>query len=335
MHDPIYPENQLPYIDGKKGLIIPDRSTQLATLRTGQIDYMERLIREEMEGITNTNHNALTIPILEEGQILMGRCDKQELPFDDIRVRQALNLAVNKQAILDDYYGGHAEMLGPPYLNRLVQQGFYTPLEEQPSEPTIPGSQCSVQELFTYNPEKAKKLLTEAGYPNGFEVEVICEVVNVDYLSILVADYEKVGVTLKIKQIDPGTWWSTQQGKAYDAIFARNSGTNGVCHCYVMWRKDHVASYALWEDPVVRKSFNKVQEVLHKDVNEMNRLMKEIGPYILEQAVGVWLPNPEMYTVYHPWFQNFHGECAFGMLGIAEWQRFIWLDTALKESLGY
>ena len=84
------------------------------------------------------------------GTFLAMRVDTK--PFDDIRVRRALNMAVNKQEIVKAYYGGNAELFAypqhPDYL------GYFEPLEAMPD---------SIKELFTYNPDKAKKLLAEAG----------------------------------------------------------------------------------------------------------------------------------------------------------------------------
>ena len=93
------------------------------------------------------------------GTFLAMRVDTK--PFDDIRVRRALNLAVNKQEIVKEYYGGNAELFAypqhPDYL------GYFEPLEAMSN---------SIKELFTYNPDKAKKLLAEAGVPKGFTFKV-------------------------------------------------------------------------------------------------------------------------------------------------------------------
>jgi peptide/nickel transport system substrate-binding protein len=336
MHDPIHPENQLPYFDGIKDMIIPDLSTRLTAIRTGKLDILFDLNYEDAVTVTNYNHNILSIQKPAAGMLLTGRCDKTELPFNDIRVRQALNLAVNKQTILDDFFDGKAEMLGAPYLNTMGNGDIYIPLENQSSEPTIPGSKCSVKELFTYNPEKAKELLTEAGYPDGFKTEAICLSTDVDQLSILVADLAKVNVTLEIKVTESGTFTSMKGSKTYpEMAFSPMSGGVGVCHLYVMWRPEHGECISMLEDPIIRDSYNKVQEVVHRDSKEMNRLLKEIGPYILEQAISVWLPAPYKYTLYQPWFQKFHGEFTVGWTRGNEWIRYFWVDKDMKKSLGY
>ncbi|MBI4283944.1 MAG: ABC transporter substrate-binding protein, partial [Chloroflexi bacterium] len=90
--------------------------------------------------------------------------DKRELPFKDIRVRQALMMATDFQAIKNELYEGDADLLAWPVINQPETKGAYRPLETLPP---------AVAALWKYNPEKAKQLLAEAGYPNGFKTKVV------------------------------------------------------------------------------------------------------------------------------------------------------------------
>ncbi|MEK7152361.1 MAG: ABC transporter substrate-binding protein, partial [Patescibacteria group bacterium] len=201
MTDPVGPGkgNQLPYLDGFRTLIIPDPSTSQAAFRTGKIDRMDSLTGEDWEGFMKQRPDLKYKASLSIGSLPAGRLDKPALPFKDIRVRQAMNLAVNKKEILDNYYKGRGALFAVPVPPGPSHAKMFTPLEEQPSQPTIPGSRASVQELFTYNPEKAKLLLKEAGYPNGFKTEFVVSPTGIDLASILKDQLSKVGIELVLK----------------------------------------------------------------------------------------------------------------------------------------
>ena len=155
--DPVHPENPIPYLDSLKLLIIADLSSQQAAFRTGKIDLMANVSVEDWELFSEQSPEMQYTPTLPWIPTFpCGRLDK-DLPFNDLRVRRALNLAVNQAEILDGYYKGHGTMLGYPFVPSDSMSDVYVPLEEMPE---------SVQELFTYNPEKAKQLLADAGYPD-------------------------------------------------------------------------------------------------------------------------------------------------------------------------
>ena len=79
------------------------------------------------------------------GTFLSMRVDQK--PFDDVRVRRALNMAVNKQEIVKSFYNGNAELFAYPMHPDYV--GYYEPLEKMTE---------AARELFVYNPDKAKAL---------------------------------------------------------------------------------------------------------------------------------------------------------------------------------
>ena len=84
-----------------------------------------------------------------------------------------------------------------------------------------------VKDLFTYNPDKAKQLLAEAGYPNGFTTQIVCTESDADFLSVIAADWEKVGVTLQIKQLETGVYNSVARGRTYDQMVYKETTSRG------------------------------------------------------------------------------------------------------------
>ncbi len=207
-HSQIYSKNQNYWgsdtIDGKKYKlpltdkvvmqIIKDEATQIASLRTGKLDLMMAMDWKHVEGLKKSNPQLQWARRLATGNFTLAlRMDQK--PFNDIRVRRAMNLAVNKKEIIDTFFGGNAELHTYPFPPTFTD--VYTPLEKLPP---------SVRELYTYNPEKAKKLLAEAGYPNGFTFKA--QVSNgavkpgMDLAAMVVAYLAKVGVTLVLDPMD-------------------------------------------------------------------------------------------------------------------------------------
>ena len=110
----------------------------------------------------------------------------EKKPFDDKRVRQALNLATNKEAILKAVYQGNGQVA------------------KNPIPPILWGYNDAVKD-YPYDPAKAKELLAQAGFPNGFEVELWYLPVTRPYnpdgkrmAEMIQADWEKIGVKAKL-----------------------------------------------------------------------------------------------------------------------------------------
>ncbi|HEY8450229.1 MAG TPA: ABC transporter substrate-binding protein, partial [Bacillota bacterium] len=108
--------------------------------------------------------------------------------LDDVRVRQALNYALDKEAIRD-YFGVNAIPCS------FVVEGYVGHAEDV---------MC-----YPYDPEKAKQLLAEAGYPNGFDLGVVTAStrdVHIDNYLLMQDMWSKIGVTFEIERVDHSTW---------------------------------------------------------------------------------------------------------------------------------
>lgn len=325
--------NQLPYIDGINQLIITDKSTFVSAFRTAKVDITaagapsQVLNWDDVGPLLKENSNLQEKVTAGGAIILYGRLDKPDLPFQDIRVREALNMAVDKQAIINGYYSGKATMLGaiipdaPPYT------AMYTPLDQLPQ---------AAQELFTYNPDQAKQLLTQAGYPNGFETNIVCaSSTAADFLSIVAADWAKVGVKLDIKEVDPGVFGSIIRGRNYDQMIMGGNTMSAFPWKMSNYRKEMSDDVSYFEDPKTRAAYNDMQPYIGKDDAKWEAIVKQIIPYCYSQAVGVYMPEAYGYVLWWPWLKNYAGEGSIGYDNQVAWAIYAWIDQPMKKSMGY
>ncbi|MBA7702335.1 hypothetical protein ES703_111099 [subsurface metagenome] len=324
--DPLHPGNKWPYLDKIKFLIISDLSSQLAALRTGQVDLSGPLGFEDALDMIERCPDLQYRRILGIPYVAAGRMDKLDLPFHDLRVRQALNLAVNQEEILRDYLRGEGVLLGYPYHPTPSYDKYYTPLEEMQEE---------VQMLFTYDPEKARELLDEAGYPGGFKTTIICTAAQSDEVSMLKAYLIDVGVDMEIQVMEAGAWAGIDAANSHEEMFYGMAKGCWAPFEMLQTKKGVYSNFAIIEDPY----YDHVQEVIGRDMvkdpDNYFKVMKEAGVYELASAWGIWMPNRYSYRMWWPWTQNYFGIAWTGWAGISDWYKSIWIDEALKESMGY
>ena len=155
MTDPNHPQNKLPYADTIRGLIILDHSTQLAALRTHKLDLIS-VNWDKVAGLKQSNPELLFKLRTNGANVIFMRTDIA--PFNDVRVRQALAMGVDRQTIIDEYFKGNA--IADAWPDEPGNAG-YTPITQMPA---------NVKQLYEYHPDLARQLLAEAGYPNGLQV---------------------------------------------------------------------------------------------------------------------------------------------------------------------
>jgi len=326
MNDPLHPDNRLPYIEGIKQLVIPDSSTQQAALRTGKIDFLFQVPRLEGKKLIETAPHLKSVKSLRDYDRfqLSWRADRE--PFNDKRVRQALHMAVDWDSLVEDYFDGEATKLTWPYYS--YQEGYYTPLEELPED---------LQALFDYNPERAKQLLAEAGYPDGFKTEIICGGESVEPLSLLKAWFADVGVDMEIKVMEVAARYGIGYGKKYEQMWTWHSAQGNAAPEMVyrqFYKPNHPYNMSIVDDAHINEEYNKVSATL--DPVEQKRIMKELGLYTIDQCYMLIFPSAYAFTVWQPWVKVYAGELYTGTY----WHYFgflqyCWIDEDLKAELGF
>ena len=140
----------LPKIDTITYRSVPENGARIAMLQAGEAQFIypvpPEMIKPSSTARTITVFNE---PSISERYVALNNMRK---PFNDLRVRQALNYAMDKQAFAKVVFSGYADPIDSPMPPMLA---FY----------------AEAGQPWPYDPAKAKALLAEAGYPNGFETD--------------------------------------------------------------------------------------------------------------------------------------------------------------------
>jgi len=327
--DPLHPDNQLPYLDQIQWVFIDDAATRLAALRTAKVDLQQNINLDEGDPVVEQCPDlvySLAPYLVPLGLAL--RCDKPEKPWYDKRVRHALALAMDNEGIKRDYYGGRADIMGFPMVKLADTKDWFLDVEELPEE---------TRELYEYHPDKAKQLLIEAGYPDGFDIEICCRDFMVDLLSMIKATWAEIGVNLIIDVRDSGAWTTARHGRTYeDAIYVWMTRATPVDASHVLVPGD-VYNTPMVDDPTWNEYALKIPAAYSaRDDAEVNKLFKELSAYTCDQQ---WVIQPPNYLRYMylawPWVKQYDFSYSLGVQEYFHTFRYAWLDQELKKELGH
>jgi len=316
---------KLPFVDKIVYRTIKDESAYMTALRTAKLDVLEGV---RWSAVDEIKKNAPAVKwkrwVSTGGTFLSMRVDTK--PFDDIRVRRALNMAVNKQEIVASYYGGNAVLFGYPMHPDYV--GYYEPLDKMP---------VAAQELFVYNPEKAKALLAEAGFPKGFSFKVqvcSCAPDHMDLLPLVAAYLDKVGVKLEIQPMEYGAFLSAMTTKTHAAGYLMQNGhTNPTTSIRKSFVTKQTWNPSLYSDPEFDKRM--AAAYLERDESKRQLLIKLMTRDIVEKAPYIWLPTPHVYSAWWPWVKNYDGELRVGSERPGPIHARMWVDQTMKKKMGF
>jgi len=333
-YDERYPKNQLPYIDTLKVIIIPDDATALAGLRSGKIDFMDQMSFQQSNSIQKTNPEILQLPILPQ-QALTIDPRNDVAPFKDIRVRQAMQMAIDLRTIAKTYYAGTVSS-APSTLTSAYMTGWGFPFTQWPQD---------LKDQYTYNPTQAKKLLAEAGYPTGFKTDIVADIAgDMDLLQVVKAYFLAVGVDMEIRTMDSASWVTfVQTGHKNDALAQRGvSGQLGNTYepprQLNRFQTGYSVNWCMISDPVYDAFYPKA--MASTSVDAMKQVVKDANEYVARQHFSISLLLPSLFAFYQPWFKGYYGQSAAisGTAGSPQLISFyasrFWIDSTLKKSMG-
>ena len=316
-------EYKLPFVDKLIYRTIKDEATQLAAIRTAKLDLLETINARyvpELKKSAPQLQFAKRLSIL--GSFMAFRTDTK--PFDDVRVRRAINMAVDKKEIIEAHYTGEAEMHAYPMYPDW--EGYYDSLDKMPA---------SVKELYTYNPKKAKELLKEAGYPNGFTFKMqfcSCSPDHSELAPLIAAYLEQVGIKVELKPTEYGAFLSAMTTRKHEAGYLMNSShTNPTTSIRKSFVSGQTWNPSMYADPKFDAKMDEVYKT--RDEAKRKQLLREMTVEIMDAAPYLWLPTPYVYAAWWPWVKNYGGEMSVGSIRPGPIYARIWIDQELKKKL--
>jgi peptide/nickel transport system substrate-binding protein len=218
-------------------------------------------------------------------------------PTEDVLVRQAMNYAVDRQAIIDALFDGFADL----------STGFVTPGNL--------GHDSSV-EPYPYDPDRARELLDEAGYPDGFTIGFACPIgayTNFEQVCQAVAGYlEDVGIVPEggeIQFMESGQYWDLEAAKELPPLFGDSWSTaDGEALNRLIGALTADASYAAWSEPTIEDYIAQIG--VEVDQEARAALYSELQQYMYDNPPYIYLYEPNTFEAINAAVQNYKPRAA-------------------------
>ncbi|MDA1302378.1 MAG: ABC transporter substrate-binding protein [Proteobacteria bacterium] len=324
--DERFPGMELPFIDELRVVVIPDRASQIAALRSGKIDVLTGLTIEEARAIKRSNPEILIHYSPGGGVNRDSTMQVSRPPFNDLRVRKAMQKAINLKEIARYYYFGQATSepygLGGP---TVVEQGFDAGPHDWPEE---------VREGYRYDPRAARQLLTEAGYPDGFKFTYdAIPGADIDLMQLYKHYWAQIGVEAEINVLSSA---AAGYNQAYKGDFdmtvigmrANNYTPLGRLRSFMSGETEN---FGQWSDP----EYDRLAEIAYAatDMDDFNAAVGRASTYYASQHITLANAYPDSIVAVQPWIKGgYWGQIATGGGGMifTIWSRF-WVDQTMKE----
>ena len=295
--NPTYWRSGFPKVNQLVIRFVTDPAARLAQLRAGQIDFTVDLAPDQKKEIdADANLTAIARPSFNVGYLALNPSYK---PLSDVKVRQAIAHAINRPAIVQAFWGNLGKH-DPHFLPE-----------------SLAWANDATLAAYPFDPQKAKQLLTEAGYPNGFDLELWYMPVSRPYFptpkpiaEAFAADLSAVGIRVSLKTQDwaaylanrrkpPGyqsfmLGWTADYGDP-DSFYFPHYGP-GATTDIGDWKNTTVFQLlnqgrAIQTQAGRAKAYAQVDKILHQEVLRLPIVHSQ--PLVAQRkAIAGWVPSP-------------------------------------------
>lgn len=287
--------------DGIEISILPDETAILATLRTGQADFA--LLTDPLVATLvprTVGLELVTAPALDY-HVLQLNASRE--PMGELKVRQAISCALDRQDILDATLLGEGEVTGPL---------------------TSPAYRNDSSSLFCYGPDqdRARQLLTEAGYENGFSATIMAAngepPTAAAEAQLIQSQLAEVGIDLSIEMKEMNVYIDSWLAGDFDMAVALNGGRADPYTMYNRyWTKDgNLQNVANYIDDTLDTLMQ--QGRAETDENARKEIFAEFERHLAEMAPWVWLYTGFTYAVQGEGVDGFEATPTGSLFGLVD-----------------
>jgi peptide/nickel transport system substrate-binding protein len=259
--------------------VILEASSRVAALMSGEVDFIVDIPFTDVDRINGGNTGKATV--IPSARTAFVHLNTLIPPFkDNVKLRQALNYAIDKKGIIDGLWKGSVP---PSGCQVIAQNNFGYQKQMKPYE---------------YSPQKAKQLLAEAGYPNGLTINLAIPtgryLQGEEVTQIIAAQLEEVGVKANIMQSDFAGWLRKYVGQQMEMASYASLGNITLDADFIM-TSISTGSYGYWRDDSFIDLMTKARE--QPTAEKRMELYRQASERMCEQAPFVFLfEQPYIYA---------------------------------------
>lgn len=275
------------YLDRVTYRIYEDSNALFTALNSGALDLVAHLTSDQVSNLTNGYEVLEGTMNLVQALYLNHAVE----PFNDVRVRQALCYAVDVDAMLALTAGGHGTKVGSSMYPAFTKY-----------------FDASLADAYPHDVEKAKALLAEAGYPDGFSFTITVPSnyqPHVDTAEVLVEQLSQVGITAQIDLVDWNTWLEDVYGNRNfeTTVVGFDSSILNASGMLARWVTGSDQNMINYSDPDYDAAYAAAQATV--DDAEQTAYYKECLQILSDTAANVYLQDLADFVAINPALEGF------------------------------